>query len=1304
MINVNKANTNVIQIQIHLPGIEYNRALIDTGSEANILHSRLTSGLKVEPIQPIKLTSPDGTFLATVTKQVSIYWKAIDTWVTFLIADFDAFPIILGAAVVKQFIKFPEQIQFWNDNTMQLVDTPTNENNDDEQDNTAMEIDFDEHLDDNFVDESQDMEEKWVLNLLVESNPILPPELPEFQDTTTNTFSTATKPQFISTLKLSIDDPELVETHSLEKVQKYIEQLKIQFRDVLNDDPLPLQKPNFAFYHPIKLKDENAVAYRKPYKVPLRYAEELQRQLKKYLEAGFIEPSVSPFGAPVVMVPKANGEVRLCNDFRGLNKLTIVDHYSLPNLEDLLSEIKGSAYYSTIDLCLGYHQILIEEQDRPKTAFHTQYGSYQWVVMPFGLVNGPSTFQRVMEHVLQPYLHKILLVYLDDIIIFSKSSTEHMEHLSQVMNTLRQYNLKARLRKCHFFQKKIKFLGHTISQAGICPSDDKILIIKNYPFPSTPKEAQKFLGFCGFYRKFVHQFSKLARPLNLYALKKLRRSKEVEEAFEQLKARLINAPILINPEAGANYLITTDASDFAMGGVVDKVSEDGVVLGTVAFFSKLLSKAERNYSIREKELLAVVATLKRFYYFLAGHKINIATDHKSLEYLLKSSSPPSPRLARWLEFLSEFDISIQYITGKSNKADALSRDFTKSLQLATVSIQLHHQVLGDDFFKRVQASYVQDKKASIIYTTLKQLKDKTNNKSNVIIPKSIKQSIKQYLIQDNLLYFKGFNKMGQAILRLFIPTPALQFEVIRLHHDSPTATHYGPLKMLADLSELYFWPNMFNQIKLYVKRCYKCQANKPSNHHEYGLLKPLEIARSRWNSITMDFISGFRLVKGSFDMIWVICDRFTKRLHFIPISKKVTANELADLFIANIFKLHGLPSEIISDRDVLFTLSFWKSFHNALGTKLGFSTLYHPKTDGQTERSNRTLIQLLRALFDYNTTDWYDQLPIAEFAYNSHYHEAIGMSPFELDLGFIPNQPHVDSRLVKTSQLSNAAKDGIALAKLLEEYNTVALEKLHHAQELAEKTYNRNREELLLEPGDLVLVHRRAKFLGSSFKFTKDYNLYFGPFRVTAKREDNPNVYQLDLGKSFGKTGQTCKLVNVKNLRPFYMQENQNFRLPPNTNSQLLEFARNKWIKAIVGIDVLNQTVALTFDQCPEYHASIFKAEEAVKCIEPNVWSKLLDEFKKDCEDHPWQMTDTNETAMPIDASSSEVDKTQIPMDLQSNNEIQAPVATDSIYDIQIQSPEDISDISLDLEEQPNTTPDNELIQIAEAALQDQNH
>ncbi|EMG46361.1 hypothetical protein G210_3392 [Candida maltosa Xu316] len=380
----------------------------------------------------------------------------------------------------------------------------------------------------------------------------------------------------------------------------------------------------------------------------------------------------------------------------------------------------------------------------------------------------------------------------------------------------------------------------------------------------------------------------------------------------------------------------------------------------------------------------------------------------------------------------------------------------------------------------------------------------------------------------------------------------------------------------------------------------------------------------------MDFLSGFTPV-GKLDTIWVIVDRFTKRMHMIPISKSITAEELATLFIDRIFRLHGLPAEIISDRDVLFTSTFWHTFFQSLSVHLKLSTPFHPQTDGQTERGNRTIIQLLRALFDFNTQEWIKQLPIVEFSYNSHVHSSTGFSPFVLDLGYQPTSPHIDTRLINQTQLNNAGKSGRHLAELLHTYNQVALDKLQETQEVSEKYYNRKHQELLLEVGQLVLVHRRARLLGSSFKFTKDYNLYFGPFKVLQKMPNNNNVYELDLDRAYGKTGQSSRLVNVKNLRPYYHVLDKNTTPPPASVPQLKRFATNNWISAIVGIDVLNQTVALTFRQCPEYHAAIFKARDARQAMSPELWDQLLNKFKLDCEDPP-PLPSTIEELPPVDA------------------------------------------------------------------------
>lgn len=1203
-ISFNQPQEYLIYITIQIPGIPLDTALLDSGLAANILHSKLTEHMKVEEVSPVVLTAPDGTFLATVTSTVAIYWPEIKEEITLLVADFSSFPLILGSSVAKKFLKLPNGIQFALGPTPKIEEiiitekgegdnkTPLDQEQLDKTDaNSITSETVDTDFDSDFPEEeyASELESSYL-------STIHPISLLSLQRKSKESRLT---PLYVATVQLGN------KAHTSNSIDEFITQLHQDFKEILSDQPLQSSDFTSEVEHKIELIDPKKVAYTRPYKIPIKFEQEVNRQIQVYLDQGFIEPSNSPFNAPLICVPKLDGSIRLCNDFRALNNNTVKDRYLLPNLEDLLAKVGAHQYYTILDMVQGYHQIPIRPADRHMTAFLVYGGTYCWIRVPFGLCNAPATFQRHIHQILRPYLDKFVTAYLDDIVIFSDNFKDHQSHVRQVLQLLQHNGIRLKAKKCEFFKKSVKFLGHELNQLGVAPALDKVAVIQDFPIPTTPSAMRSFIGFVGFYRRYIYGFSQLIRPLNSFACQKESMSPAVEEAFGKLKDRLTQAPTLVPPEVNAQYIITTDASDYAIGAVIEKRGTDGKARGVIAYFSAMLATNESHYSVREKELLACIKVLKRYEHLLIGHPITIQTDHHSLQYLLTSKSPPSPRLMRWYEFLSGFDINIEYIKGSTNKADLLSRDFTASLRVATISMPFINQPLGDDFKSRLLQGYKEDERCSLIYSTLV---------NKLKVPKSIYNSIKFYYVRDDLLFFKGSDTLGQLNERLYIPTPTLQFEVIRLHHSSPTATHYGPLKVYAELAQYYYWPAMLQQLRVFTKNCHKCQSIKPTNRHEFGLLRPPDVATSRWSSITMDFITGFRKV-GEVDCIWVITDRFTKRCHFIPISKSITAEQLAQLFIVEIFRHHGMPLEIISDRDVLFTSRYWKSFFHALGTKLKLSTPAHPKTDGSTERANRSLIQLLRAMFTYDTDAWVDQLPILEFSYNSHVHSAIGMTPFTADLGYTPSAPHVDTRIATTTDNHPATLSGTNLAKLLEQQNKLITDRLLQSQTVAEKAYNRHREELLLEVGDLVLVHRNAKVLSSTFKFAKQYNLYFGPYRVAKKFDDNPNVVEIDFGLNHGQAGQASRLTNVKNLRPYYSDENNNYRLPPKTKSELVEFSRNKWITAMVGIDFVNKSVALTFHNCPEFHASIFKLSDAISAIDPTYWESLVSKFRFSTED-----------------------------------------------------------------------------------------
>ena len=608
----------------------------------------------------------------------------------------------------------------------------------------------------------------------------------------------------------------------------------------------------------------------------------------------------------------------------------------------------------------GYHQIQIKPEDIPKTTFRTRYGHYEFLVLPFGLTNAPATFMTLMNDVFRKYLDQFVIIYLDDILIYSKSKEEHITHVRKVLDVLRTHKLYAKISKCEFFQKQVEYLGHFISQEGISVDKRKVEVLQKWPTPANISELRSFLGLASYYRKFVSHFFSIASPLTqlLHKDQKYEWNEDREKSFQELKQHLTSAPVLLLPDPTKPFSVAADASDLAIGAVLSQNQGKGEQ--PVAYESRKLSPAEINYPIHEKELLAIVHALKLWRPYLEGTKFTVITDHASLEFI-KSQSNLSRRQARWLEVLQFMDFDIKYKPGKTNVvADALSRrPFLNNIGTVFTTLGTPAEIIQayreDSYFREI----------------FKKLKGE-----NIADAKVIART-KYYELRDELIYLKDGNRLAVPQNKSLITT------LLQEHHDSKTAGHFGVDKTYELLSRHFYWPKMIKDVKKYIQSCDICQRNKGSNVAPAGLLQLLDTPTTKWEQITMDFIVQLPPTKQGYDAIFVIVDRLIKRAHFIPIHTSATAPEIAKLFLNVIFKDHGLPRIIVSDRDAKFTSKFWQQLFKELGTTLSMSTSFHPQTDGQTERTNRTLEEMLRSYVNYKQDNWDEYLPLAEFAYNN---------------------------------------------------------------------------------------------------------------------------------------------------------------------------------------------------------------------------------------------------------------------------------------------------------------------------------
>nr|GEU55790.1 putative reverse transcriptase domain-containing protein [Tanacetum cinerariifolium] len=575
---------------------------------------------------------------------------------------------------------------------------------------------------------------------------------------------------------------------------------------------------------------------RAPYQLAPSEMKELSEQLQELSDKGFIRPSPSPWGTPVLFVKKKDGSFRMCIDYRELNKLTVKNCCPLLRIDDLFDQLQGSSIYSKIDLRSGYHQLRVREQDIPKTAFRTRYGHYEFQVMPFGLTNAPAVFMDLMNRVCKPYLDKSVIVFIDDILIYSKDEKEHEEHLKAILELLKEEKLYAKFSKCEFWIPKVQFLGHVIDSRGIHVDPAKIESIKYWVSPKTPTEIRQFLGLAGYYRRFIEGYSKIAKSMT------------------KLTQKGINK----------DFVLYYDASHKGLGAVLMQREK------VIAYASRQLKIHETNYTTHNLELGSVVFALMIWRHYMYGTKCTVFTDHKSLQHILDQKEL-NMRQRRWLEILNGYDHDIRYHPRKANVvADALSRkERDKPLRVRalvmTISLNLPKQILEAHIDALKPKNFREDDVGGMIRTDIPKER---------LEPRA-----------DGTLCLNG---------RSWLPCYGdLRSVIMHESHKSKYSIHPGSKKMYQDMKKLYWWPNMKADIATYVSKCLTYAKVKAEHQRPSGLLGQPAIPVWKWDNITMDFITKLPKSSQGFDTIWVIIDRLTKSAHFLPIRENDLMDKLA---------------------------------------------------------------------------------------------------------------------------------------------------------------------------------------------------------------------------------------------------------------------------------------------------------------------------------------------------------------------------------------------------------------------------
>jgi hypothetical protein len=863
------------------------------------------------------------------------------------------------------------------------------------------------------------------------------------------------------------------------------------FQEELPEEALPPHQP---WDHEIALKPGTHPKKFGIYPLNESQRESLEKYIDEFYSKGWIRESKSPAGYPVFFVPKPDGGLRLCVDFRHLNEITVKNAYTLPLIGAMRDRLRGAQWFTKFDIPAAFHRIRIREGDEWKTAFRTHKGHYEYLVMPFGLTNAPATFQAYINNVLRDYIDVFVCVYIDDILVYSRTKEEHVEHVRKVLHALKKHKLRLKPSKSEFHRKRIKFVGCVVTPDGIKVDPEKVERVKEWPVPSSVKDVQSFHGFANYYRQFIRNFSQIAAPLTRLMTKKetFVWTEEAQKAFEELKEALLTTPVLQLFDPDKPITVETDASIHALGAVLSQPDETGK-LRPVAYHARKFIAAEKRYSTGDQELLAIVDAFKHWKHYLQGakHVVQVYTDHANLRNFT-TTKELNGRQLRWSDELSHYNFHVHHRSGKLNaNADALSRraDFQDG-----ETVKTKHALFKEENGVLVHQIAVME------VNTIEDL--------GQIRGAQLSAGETQ---QDSIHVYKtfGVEMDDDGVFRheglIWIP-PELEKEWILKHHEPPLQGHARPEVVLERLQRNFWFPKMRQKVFNQVRKCNTCRKAKYERHRPYGLLQPNQPPEGAWQVVSMDFIGPLPESRDEngvvYENILVVVDRLTKYAVFVPLPRKYNAPYLAKVFIRHIVTQHGIPERIISDRDKLFTSHFWEELCQALQIKRALSTAYHPQTDGQTERTNQTLEQYLRLYVNDEQDNWSTLLPQAALAYNSTKQETIGMTPFYANFGKEP-------RLTTDSE-GYLPTEAITVAKDMQSLHQQLRSDIEFLNKRMAITANKKRVEgPTLKEGDKVYLWRRnikTKRASKKLDFLK-----LGPFKI--KSVKGPVNYELYLPK-----------------------------------------------------------------------------------------------------------------------------------------------------------------------------------------------
>lgn len=975
--------------------------------------------------------------------------------------------------------------------------------------------------------------------------------------------------------------PEGAETFEIssntQRAEKILNEIKIKHCNTeeqarIND---LCQRFSFQFYlqgdilsctgvlkHKIELKHDAKPVYTKQYRIPQAHKNKLFEIINDYENQGLIERCFSPFNSPIILVEKKDDmgnktDLRLVIDFRKLNEITVTESFPIPLIDEILEDMSGSRFFTLLDIKGAFHQIELEKHSRPYTAFTAGHIQYCWNRLPMGLTNAPITWQRVINIILTDLIGKNVHAYLDDIVIFARDEPKHDETLERVMKLIKENNLQLKISKCMFYAKKFEYLGHIVSKDGISPNPRKIDAIKKFPSLTNLKMVQSFLGLCSYYRRYIRDFAKITKPLTALCRTKtpFNWNIDAQKAFEHLKISMTDEVVLPFPDFEKQFYCTTDASDVALGGVLSQ--GDPPNDRPIQFYSRTLTDTETRYSTIQKELLAIIESIRAFRPYLYGRSFILITDHKPLVHLF-SLKNCSSILYRMKLTLMEYDFKVMYRAGSQNTvADCLSRtkipntltadihssntlDYTKQdntkyerminetrnivfnpkkydalyYLITQLDGVLHSKLtskfenlrIGKNWLEIDSKFYI---KSLVTRKSIKLNPQKINEAIGFILSNTIKNQHTAIIIHTDIADIMNYEILKRTLQNNFANTASTihlslcnsmkiydneeRIKIMNTYHKSMLGGHTGIEKMLKTIKQFYQWDNMAEDIEKFVKNCDVCEKTKYTTH----IKAPMEISSlgdALFDHTFIDFVGPLGETIRNNKYIFTACCDLTKFLVCVP-TMDCSAKTTAISLMNNVFLRYNFPNKLISDNASNFTSKLITEINKLLKIAKIYTLPYKPQAN-IVERNHRTLNAYLRAFTSEKDAEWDDKLPYFTFAYNNAIHSTTGLTPHELAHGFkikIPNSLLSDTTPYTYSEYAKDIKQNIKDAYKL------ATEYLMTTKHKNKILYDKKTSDDNLLPGDLVLMKKYVK----NNKFD---NIYDGPFRIHKVRDGTVTI------------------------------------------------------------------------------------------------------------------------------------------------------------------------------------------------------